>query len=318
MKKITLCLFAIASLWTASAETYNLRGYGKTEARFTEEGDVSVLTLRAENAEKAKLWQAKYLSDMTNTIGNATLEGLLILLSDKEQMRSIPPLTFSAVNLGDGLGYATAIRNGRIVTILTSPTMNTLRAAARQKGATLENTRAATTIPTYLNGWDQHAFRFYYWPGQRPDGVKKYDALPEFDFMQRMTTGVIFWTAAHRADRAEGIADVNQWNWAFDAATKRNVPVVLNLSVAETVSVANAYREQNMRHAPDFAGTYLRLMQPGHAGGTVLSWASDTGRHRLLSGLQDTLKKYNTDAVMDILVRKPKQCATRIRRSALL
>ena len=293
MKKRTLCVYALvlACLGTVSAETFNLRGYGKVDARFSfsEEDGVSVLTLRAESSEKAKLWQAKYLSDMTNTIGNAS-------------MGWFGEKLFHVIRLGDGdtLGWGTVVRDGRTVTILTSPGRNNLFDAALKKGATLENTRAVVDVPTYLNGWEQHAFRFYYWAGQKPQGVQAYDALQEFDFMQDKT-GVIFWTAPHRADRAEGIGDANQWNWAFDAATKRGVPVTLNLSIAETVSVGNAYREENMTHAPNFAGTYLRLMQPGHSGGTMLSWASDVGRHRLLSGLQDTLKKYNTDTVMDIL-----------------
>ncbi|MCL2104903.1 MAG: hypothetical protein FWH21_07625, partial [Kiritimatiellaeota bacterium] len=297
MRKIVLSALMVACYGTVGAETFNLRGYGKTEARFTGENDVSVLTLRTENAEKAKLWQAKWLFDMTKTIGNAKSE--TFQYGPPTMMLRMDGLM---VNFGDNLGYATAIRDGRTVIILTSPTMDTLKVAAQKRGATFDNTRAATDVPTYLNGWEQHAFRFYYWAGQKPQGAKEYDALQEFDFMQRMSnSGVIFWTAPHRADRAEGISDANQWNWAFDAATKRDVPVVLNLSVAETVSIGNAYREENMQHAPQFAGTYLRLMQPGHAGGTMLSWASDIGRHRLLSGLQDTLKKYNTDAVMDIL-----------------
>ena len=287
MKKLALCVFAVvlACQGTASAETFNLRGFGKVDARFTNEGYVSALTLRAENAEKAKLWQAKYLSDMTNTIGTVSLETLD---------------GFHAVNLGDKRGYATAVRDGRTVTILTSPTSTSLIAAARKKGATAQNTQPSSPVPAYINGWDQHAFRFYYWAGQKPQGAREYDALEEFDFM-RDKTGVIFWAKHHRADRAEGIDDSNQWNWAFDAATKRNVPVTLNLAIDETVSIGNAYRDENMQHAPNFAGTYLRLMQPGHAGGTMLSWASDIGRHRMLSGLQDILKKYNTDSVMDIL-----------------
>ncbi|MCL1921392.1 MAG: hypothetical protein FWG50_10010 [Kiritimatiellaeota bacterium] len=295
MRKTMLCAFALVFVCgAASAETFSLRGFGKTDARFSEEGGVSVLTLRAESAEKAKLWQAKYLSDMTNTIGKASVKTL-----NARPMNTLAKY-FQAVDLGDRAGYAAAIREGKTVTILTAPTEVSLIAVADKKGATSLNTLSATAIPTYINGWDQHAFRFYYWAGQKPQGVKEYDALQEFDFMSGKS-GVIFWTAPHRADRAEGIDDANQWNWAFDAATRRDVPVVLNLSVAETVSIGNAYREENMQHAPNFAGTYLRLMQPGHSGGTVLSWASDTGRHRLLSGLQGTLRKYNTDAVIDIL-----------------
>ena len=302
MRKMMLCAFALvlACHGTAGAETLNLRGYGKAEATFTTEGDVSVLTLRAENDEKAKLWQAKYLSDMTNTIGNAKCVQLEDPIPRTIRFMAYP----TAVDLGDDLGFAVAMRIGKTVTILSAPksARESLRLAAAKKGATFVNTRAETAVPLFLDEWDQHAFRFYYWAGQKPQGAQKYDALQEFDFMERSGhSGVIFWAKLHRADRAEGISDANQWNWAFEAAAKRGVPVTLNLAIDETVSLANAYREENMRHAPDFAGTYLRLMQPGHAGGTVLSWASDTGRHQLLKSLQGILKKYDTDNVMDIL-----------------
>ena len=53
---LCVCVLALACGGPARGETFSLRGYGKADARFADEGGVSVLTLRAENAEKAKLW----------------------------------------------------------------------------------------------------------------------------------------------------------------------------------------------------------------------------------------------------------------------
>ena len=285
MKRLMLCLMVCAL--AAGAEEVSLRGFGTAELKRKEADGVVYLRIKSESAEKAKLWQAKYLSDMTNTIGHIEAERLG---------------SAWALNLGEGRGYSAAIRKGRTVGLVTAPTREKMIAALEKQGADYENTSAAMEVPMYIDEWDQHAWRFYYWTGMIPKGAKSYDARQDFDYAKKMqSSGMIFWSGPHRADRAAGLDDANQWNWAYLAAVQRNLPVVLNLSVGEPVSTANAYRDQVMTHAPQFPGTYLRLAQPGPAGSIVLSWASDTGRHSLLKTLQGVLKRYNGPQVINVL-----------------
>jgi hypothetical protein len=272
----------------APAQQVDLRGFGHatihTEARANH---VQITTIEAESEAKAALWHAKYLSDLTNTIGRAT----------PLQLASV-----TAYALNGHPGFALAVRKGRTLQLCTASTQPQIAALAQEYGATQANTHSTAVIPLYLNEWDQHAFRAYYWTGQTKPGEKNYDARQDFDFARSPDPmGVIFWTGPHRADRAEGIADNNQWNWAFEAASQRKVPITLNLTVGESTSIANAYRDEVMRHAPDFAGTYLRLLQPGPAGANMLSWGSDLGRHQCLTTLQDTVKRYNTEQVTTLL-----------------
>ncbi len=285
---LVLSILTFAHSAAAAQQTVELRGFGRATIRTeTRTDSVRITTIEAESEAKAALWQAKYLSDLTNTLGRAT------------------PIALGAAigyALNGDQAFAVAVRKGRTLQLTSAPTRAQIEALAQEQQATIANTQSHATVPLYLNEWDQHAFRAYYWTGEIKPGAKSYDARQDFDFARSPDPmGVVFWTGAHRADRAEGIADNNQWNWAFEAATQRNLPITLNLTVGESVSIANAYRAETMRHAPHFAGTYLRLLQPGPAGGNMLSWASDLGRHQCLKTLQNTLRQYNTEQVTTIL-----------------
>ena len=269
-----------------------LRGYGSVKADYQEYGQgSSVLTIHAENAAAAQLWQARFLFDLTETVG-------------KSRLTAIPNLDFNAFQTLDGNVW-TAIRIGTDVSILSAPSQDRLENLIRERNlsANRSNTATETAIPKYLNEFSRYAFRFYYWPGHRPEGFKGYyDFLPEFDFMKRSgPAGLILWAGPFNPDLAAGMANDSQWNWAHRLAQAFGIPLILNTNCSGQPAISNAFRDDNVERAPDFMGSYHSVGEPHHGGVGFTSWASVEARDAELSLIQQIIRKYNDDAVIEFL-----------------
>ncbi len=298
--KLSLIPWLLAASTLLAAETIPeraLRGFGPVAAEFSEPGGkATVLQLTAASPEKAELWQAKYQSDLARTTGEVT-----------ERKIKGPGGEFTAFALpGDGGLYA-SVRNGAKLAIVYGKTESELLAALSRAGLTptAENTVSSRTVPKYLDTYDQYAFRFYYWPGQTPPGTpsEEYDPQQEFDFAARLgNLGFVFWAEIHNADFAAGLLNENLWNWAYRLARQRDLPVVLNLSLANQPPIGNAFREDNVVRMPGYSGSFHAVANPAFGGTGTTSWASESARKAELQQLQKVLKRYGADEqVVDIL-----------------
>ncbi len=272
-----------------------LRGYGKVSADFSGKGDSSVLSVRSATPAAAELWQAKFHSDITSTIGTAELC----------KLRG-PRGEFYAYKLPAG-GWFSGVRKDAEFRIFHGKTEAALLQSmlASGVGPTLENTRSAVKVPMYLNSWDQYAFRFYYRVNSAPPKVKEseYDPLPEFEFASRLgSLGLVFWTETHNADFAQGVLNENAWRWAYKLAEERGLPVVLNTNMGPKPRIGNDFRADESARVPHYIGGYHSIGEPFYGGAGFLSWASVDGRKAELAQLQKVIAKYGkADHVIEYL-----------------
>ncbi|MBP5232387.1 MAG: hypothetical protein J6333_03170 [Planctomycetes bacterium] len=288
---LLLCLSALVAARAGETVTENLRGFGAVKADFSLGADGSVLGLEAATPAAAKLWQAKFLADLSATTGGAKEEKV----GDCYAWR-LP-----------GGGLFVAATAGKRTAIIYGKDAAALAAAA--KGAkvqpTAQNTRASVTPPMYLDGYSQHAFRFYYWPGQTPPGTPgdRYDPLGEFEFLKKVGgLGLVFWMGSHNADLAAGVTNEHTWNWAYRQMQKRHLPAVMNISFGDPTPVANAFRDETVVGMPHYAGNFHSVGDTylGRVG--CISWASENARRAQLQDLQHFVRKYHdADNVIEFL-----------------
>ena len=138
---------APAPATAASSRTFgpvDLRGYGAVSGSFRVETGGSVLEITCEDESKAKLLQAKYLSDL------AALPGVNI-----EAGRN--PTVYAV----DAQGSVAAFRAANKVTILAAAGDEELKALIQQVKPA-GGASAAVEAPMYLDRWDKFGFRHYY------------------------------------------------------------------------------------------------------------------------------------------------------------
>lgn len=252
-------------------ESRALRGYGRAWAELAADDTVAI---HAESPEKAALWAARYLHVNAARVA-------------KPGVVRLPDGTYTQVSL-----------EGDTVRIRHSADEPTPGVAADVLPA----------IPMYLNSWDDFAFRFYYWPGRSPREMTgqgpdwgEYDPRPEFDFAKRNAdSGFIFWCDSHPNSYAKGLMDNPLWDWSYRLAKDRHLPIVLNTNFSVPYWLVDAFREENEQHAPQFAGSYHSVGEPGHAG-AFLSWASEKARRIGLASWRDLVRQYNADEVIELL-----------------
>jgi hypothetical protein len=139
----------------ASSRTFapaDLRGYGAVSGSFRLEAGGSVLEITCEDESKAKLLQAKYLSDL------AELPGVNI-----EAGRN--PTAYAV----EGQGSVAAFRAASKVTILAAAGDEELKALIQQVKPA-GDARAEVEPPMYLDRWDKFGFRHYYRVWHPPPG----------------------------------------------------------------------------------------------------------------------------------------------------
>lgn len=259
-----------------------LRGYGEVSGQFRPSENGSTLAVASEDEAKAALVQAKFLSDMQ--VQSEVFEKVLSV--DGEEVFAI-----SAADQG----YVVALRKGKEVLLLASPTRDGIQAlvAANLPG----DSRPSAEVPMWLDRWDRFGFRFYYRPWELPRDVKAedYDITTEFEFAETNNrAGFVFWANQEQVDTAEGLTNERWWNWAAAAAKEKNLPVGLNLMTggAGHSWLTNRYRHEMMQPMPGVQGSYHRLMAPHLGGNGFVSWNSLEAKDAQLGALQDILRRY--------------------------
>jgi hypothetical protein len=243
-----------------------LRGYGTVSGRLFETSSGSVLEVGCETPEKARLLQAKYLSDLQ------VLPGV--------SQESTP------VSGGDLHSYAAAGQGG-VAALQSDKSVFILAADSREKLAELydhtltgDKLNASSTpqvkVPMFLDRWDKFGFRFYYtyaWTGPegraKPDAKKKtsgpaYDFLQDFEFAKKNGhSGLVFWLSPLDIDTAEGLSNESNLDYAIKAATENDLPVGVNLTVYKPAAwLFNRYPDQMAAKMPQFLGTGMNAGQP--------------------------------------------------------
>lgn len=175
---------------TRSLAPIRLRGYGELSAKYTSgvsaQGEtLSSLVISCESEAKAGLLLAKFVSDL-HLLGDIR-DDTLSVAGLKVPVFTVPRQ-----------GVVCAFRNGKVVNVLASPTVASLTAGLTSLKNKLAGAELAprSKVPMFLDAWDKHGFRFYYWPFQQPKGVewRNYDMLAEFDWAKRCNeSGLVIW-----------------------------------------------------------------------------------------------------------------------------
>ena len=266
--------------------TVRLRGYGAVSATFRPSADASssVLEIRCESEDKAKILQAKYLSDL----------GLLPGVARKSMTTRRGKLW---VEEADGQGSVAAVRDGARVLILVAPTGPGLAALFEQQfpaDAAAPSSEAEAQVPMYLDRWDRHGFRFYYAPWMRPRlpngrDDDRYDPAGDFTFSRDSGhTGLVFWTTPNPVGSAEGITDAPDWDWALRQAHAMKLPVGVNLSIGDPRWILNRYPEQVTQRQPQYAGAWYGIVNFGV--NDILSWCSPQAQDVQLAQTQKVMR----------------------------
>jgi hypothetical protein len=267
----------IAGLRTFAPVT--LRGFGTVSGSFSEEAGGSVLTISCEDDSKAKLLQAKYLSDLVDLPGVARRPG-----------------TPSIYDVADQ-GFVVAYASGSQVMIITGTSDQALRALIQKVNPT-GVTNPQVQVPMYLDRWDKFSFRHYYRIWTRPQGMTdaNYNFTYEFDWANSEDrSGFLMADAPLQLDSAEGIMNYGYWDWMEYEAEKRKLPVDLHMSGGaggDPNWLLNAYRDQVQQKMPGFTGNFHEMISPYLGGQGVLSWSATTGEDAKLGQLQDSVRRF--------------------------
>ncbi|NQT51070.1 hypothetical protein HQ576_03420, partial [bacterium] len=272
-----------------------LRGYGELAADFAvfehkAGGQCSLLRIQCEDKAKAKVVHAKYVSD------------LHLLLPVKDEMVNVAGIAFPVVSVPDQ-GVIAAFRTGAGVTIAAATDVAQLTAALAAVSGSFVGVELTPTakVPTYLDAWDKHGFRFYYRPfepqppkpGDKRIDWRDYNVLGEFDFARRNgEAGFIFWHNDEQCDFAEGLTNEQLWGYGARACAGRGLPVVVNSFIADSTWLVNRYRGQTQMKAPGYCGGFYTAGDAYHAGKGHLAWSAAEGRDAALSVFQNTWRRY--------------------------
>lgn len=254
-----------------------LRGYGTVAGAFRREAAGSVLEITCDNADKGRLTQAKYLSD------------LQILPGVKE----IPGQDFTSYEV-PGQGSIAAFCSRKKVTILAATNAQNLASLVRQLKLT-GTTAAQVSVPMWLDRWDKYGFRFYYWTWQLPEGKnpETYDITREFTWAEKENhSGLVIAAEPCKVNNAEGLVNNPEWDWALKAAKEKNLPVGLNTNAGYEAPVwlLNRFRDQVVQKMPGYVGSFYDTGKFGNSDPGWLSWSSTTGKDALLAVLQQNVR----------------------------
>ena len=269
-----------------------LRGYGEISGQnWTLGNGLSLLEITAPSEEKARLVQAKFLSDLQVLPGTKVVE----LRSGDTKIHTVQ---------AEGQGFVAAFQSGAKTYLLSSATEEAfLKVVAENNVADLRAAKSQPSIevPMWLDRWDKFGFRFYYRPWERPKDkaqAEGYDFTKEFEFAEANDrSGLMLWATLNQVDTAEGLTNEGWWDWAAKEAAAKKLPVGLNImSGGQGRSwINNRYRDQMKQKMPGFVGGYHKIADPSLGGNGSLSWNATTGKDEELGILQDILRRYITN-----------------------
>jgi hypothetical protein len=263
-----------------------LRGYGTLSGKsWTDGAGGALLQIDCQDAEHARLVQAKYLSDL-GEIPPATQAGTIEVNGAK-----------ISVQTADN-GAVTALRSGTTVVLATAPSSDAL---SKLLTAGVQGTAAQWTsvpegkVPMRLDRFDKYGFRFYYAPGNFPRKATggsddSYDVRQDFDWMQSVHAGLLVWTNGAHGITSDWLMVDPKWNFALAEAQQKGLPFGVNLGLdGSAYWYFNRNPDALMPFAPDFMGTYYGSMNFGIA--PSVSWSSPIGQDTLLAQLQQTVRR---------------------------
>lgn len=224
----------------------NLRGYGKISGHLEyvwpagEPKSGSVLTLTCEDADKAKLTLAKYLSDAQELPG-------LTKTALKANQWGLGSMQFGGTDFSGyavaGQGWIAGLRLGNKVLLAASPTREGLVSEINPALAGNREplvSQPEVEVPVWLDRYDKHGFRFYYWPGLKPPGQndKPYDVRQDFQFAHDHDVGMVFWNPLSLVMGADGQTDRTSWDWAKVSRGTKTFPSRSTFPPSTTTSPA--------------------------------------------------------------------------------
>ena len=277
---------------TPPAKTFSpiaLRGYGKLSGAVWKRPAGSVLEIDCQDPDKAKLVQAKYLSDLS------VLPGVNLVAGS--------PTIYEV----DSQGCIAAFCDRARVIILTGNDKLALQSMIEEfKPAGI--TTAQIAVPMYLDRWDRFSFRHYYMPWTTPKGVKvdAYDFIGDFDYAkQEDRAGILVGVTRLPTDTADEILNTGWNDWTAHEAATHGLPVDVHLDGQagfDPIWFVNHYRDQLQMKMPGFTGTAYGLSGASYGSQGVLSWNSTTGEDDRLADLQTAVRRYaNEPNVVSVL-----------------
>ncbi len=273
-----------------------LRGYGVLAGTFIKtliDGEsAGALRIVCQDQEKAKLVQAKYLSDLQ------LLPGV-----EKTERNVGPRRRESLVYEVKDQGFIVAFRSQATVWILASPTIGGLEKLVYQNLAASTDPVSSTPevgVPMFMDRWDKYGFRFYYGPFVKPQDadhheVATYDPRQDFDFAKKSgDVGLVVWNSPYGGPSADGILDFNSRDWVFKAAHQLRLPMGVNLGLeANNPSLANRYPNDMTPNAEQYLGGWYGAINFGI--GSTVAWSSDAVQDVALGQVQPLVRQLNRE-----------------------
>jgi hypothetical protein len=261
-----------------------LRGYGELSGKWQTFDHGSLLQIACESEDKARIAQAKYISDLQELPGvqASSVQGPQGLMAT---------WTF-------GTEVFLAARDGTNVDVLTADSPAALlKLAQTALPATATHFKPEVEVPMFLDRWDKYGFRFYYDSLSVPDGknLVTFDKNTEFDWSAKNMTGLQLWDPVYEFDTAQGITTKNAIQWAIDAAVARKLPLGINLSTNNQTWLEDWYPDEMAQHMPQFLGAYYNGPMMTEDGMRFLSWDATIGEDTQLATIQQDVKHFTTD-----------------------
>jgi hypothetical protein len=278
-----------------------LRGYGTVSGRMWNCGvGCSVLEIRCESEDRAKLTQAKYLSDLQLLPGVEA--GTLAMTGPRW---GAAPLSLQLVK---DQGVVMALRAASTLYIVAAPDLPGLQKlldGAFTGSAAGAASSAQVTVPMWLDRFDRHGFRFYYAPFTLPppermaDGAKpaSYDFTKDFTFAKENGAGLVLWSTQSMQSSSEGVTNANWWGWVERWAEPLGLPLGINLSAYNYDLpnwVANRFRSQLAQPMPHYLGDSMSIAGQRGTGGKVgeLAWGATAARDAMFGSLQQLVRRF--------------------------
>ncbi|MDR1145780.1 MAG: hypothetical protein LBK71_06565, partial [Verrucomicrobiales bacterium] len=270
-----------------------LRGYGTVSGASWRAADGgTLLQIKCESEDKAKLAQAKYLSDL-DTLPPGTKPGTVSVGGQTVNLRDV-----------GAQGVIAALQRGDTLVVATAPTVAALGDLLGKALTVGEwSSSAAAKVPMWLDRFDKYGWHFYYGhrlkplPEQLQFGLNgrpdlTYDLAEDFDFAEASNhAGITIWVGAQWGHSAEWLTNDPVWDWAVRAAVNKGLPVGMNVDLTSKTHfwVYNRWPDSMMQFAPGFMGSYYGSMRWG---GETVSWCADDAQDLLFAQLQQIVRKY--------------------------
>ena len=265
-----------------------LRGYGKVSGEYYQFKDGSIVKIRCADEEKAKLTQAKFLSD--------------------EQLLPGVKLTPTASLVGalevQGEGAVAAIRSGNIVFLLnatSSANLEKLAADALSGEKEALASKAEVTVPMWLDKWDKYGWRQTDYDLARmymPDGSDRntFDFFKPMEWMKRIHLGLGVDPLISHQDFGEGMVSEPFLNWIENSAAELEIPFNLRSMTpkvdATSTWFANRHIDAMQQKAPYYVGNfYTATPDPGWGNNSrTVAWSSGDVEDEYLSVVQQGIR----------------------------